>query len=122
MKKRMVLSPLFIAAILAGLALVPLFVVDPGKAQEKRRPCSKPYIRVVSPKANTPRKQIVIRGRRFGEESGKVFLAPNVEAEVVKWSNTEVWVIVPQAATSGSITVSIPCGRVSNAVYFKVIK
>lgn len=122
MKKRMVLRWPFIATALAGLVLVPLFVVDPGKAQEKGRPCSRPYIRVVSPRAVTPGNQIVIRGRRFGEESGKVFLAPNVEAEVVKWSNTRVWVIVPQAATSGSMTVSIPCGRVSNEVYFKVIK
>jgi hypothetical protein len=122
MKKRMLLRQPFIATALAGLALVPLFVVDLGKAQEEKRPCPKPYIRVVSPRATTPGNQIVIRGRRFGEESGKVFLAPNVEAEVVKWSNTRVWVIVPQAASSGSMTVSIPCGMVSNEVYFKVIK
>jgi hypothetical protein len=119
---RLFFAPPFIATALASLALVPLFLVDLGKAQEKKRPCPKPYIRVVSPKASTPGNKIVIRGRRFKTEPGKVSFSPNVKAEVVKWMNTRILVIVPQAATSGSITVSIPCGRVSNEVYFKVIK
>lgn len=122
MKKRMFLAPVFIATAFASLAVVPLFLVDLGKAQEEKSPCPKPYIRVVSPKTSTPGKKIVIRGRRFKTEPGKVFFTPNVEAEVVKWMNTDILVIVPQAATSGSITVSIPCGRVSNEVHFKVIK
>jgi len=119
---RLFFAPPFIATALASLTLVPLFLVDLGKAQEKKRPCPKPYIRVVSPKASTSGNKIVIRGRRFKTEQGKVSFSPNVEAEVVKWMNTRILVIVPQVATSGSITVSIPCGRVSNEVYLKVIK
>ena len=122
MTKRPFLAPPFIATALGSLALMSLFLVDLGKAQEEKRPCPKPYIRVVSPKASTPGNKIVIRGRRFKTEPGRVFFTPNVEAEVVKWMNTDILVIVPQAATSGPVTVSIPYGRVSNEVYFKVIK
>ncbi len=122
MKKPLFLSPPIIATTSASLALVLLFLVGPAKTQEEKRPCLKPYIRVVSPKASTPGNQIVIRGRRFKKESGQVSFSPNVEAEVVKWMNTQILVIVPQTATTGSVTVSIPCGRVSNEVYFKVIK
>jgi hypothetical protein len=120
MKKQMFPTPVSIITALATLALFCLFPVNTATTQEG--PCPKPYIRVVSPKAGLPGDRVEIRGRRFGTEKGNVFFSPNVKAEVLEWTNTKIWVIVPQSANTGSITVSVPCGLVSNTSYFKVIE
>lgn len=122
MRNRMSLTPVLTIAALGTLALFFLAPVNKGIAQEKRGPCPKPYIKVVSPKAGLPGDRVEIRGHRFGTEKGSVTFSPDVKAEVVKWTNTQIWVVVPQTATSGRVTVSIPCGAVSNTSYFKVVE
>ena len=104
------------------LAFLALFSVSTGTAQEETRPCPKPYIKTIFGRAGLPGDQVKIRGRRFGTEAGKVFFSPKVKAEVVEWSNSQIWVVVPKAATTGPVTVSRPCGAVSNETYFKVIE
>jgi len=122
MKLRLFLGSFLIITALATLALFPLFPVNTATTQEAIGPCPKPYIRVISPKAGLPGDRVEIRGRRFGTEKGDVFFRPNVKAEVLEWTNTKIWVIVPRTATSGRIGVSVPCGSVSNTNYFKVIE
>jgi hypothetical protein len=122
MRNQMSLTPVLTIAALGTLALFFLAPVNKGIAQEKRGPCPKPYIKVVSPKAGLPGDRVEIRGHRFGTEKGSVTFSPDVKAEVVKWTNTQIWVVVPQTATSGRVTVSIPCGAVSNTSYFKVVE
>ena len=119
-KKGSVFTPVSMIIALATLVLFSLFPVNTVTTQEG--PCPKPYIRVISPKAGLPGDRVEIRGRRFGTEKGNVFFRPNVKAEVLEWTNTKIWVIVPQSATSGRIGVSVPCGSVSNTYYFNVIK
>jgi hypothetical protein len=118
----MFLGSFLIIVVLVTLALFPIFPVNTAIAQEQKGPCPNPYIRVISPKAGLPGDRVEIRGRRFGTEKGNVFFSPNVKAKVLEWTNTKIWVIVPQSANTGSITVSVPCGLVSNTSYFKVIK
>jgi len=107
---------------LVTLTLFSLLSVNTGTAQEGKGPCPKPYIRVISPKAGLPGDRIEIRGRRFGTEKGTVFFSPNVRAEVLGWTNTRIRLIVPQSATSGSVTVSVPCASVSNTKHFRIIE
>jgi hypothetical protein len=122
MKKRMFLKPVSTITALATLALFSLFPMNTGTTQEAIGPCPKPYIKVVSPRAGLPGDRIVIRGHRFGTEPGEVFFTPRVEGEVVGWTNSKIRVIVPQSAISGNVTVSAPCGTVSNTNYFKVVE
>jgi len=115
-------TPVLTIAALGTLALLSLVPVNTGTTQEEKGPCPKPYIRVVSRKAGLPGGQIEIRGSRFGTEPGEVIFSRNVKAEVLKVTNTKIWVIVPQTATTGRVSVSIPCGAVSNTSYFKVVQ
>lgn len=91
-------------------------------AVQIKKPCPKPYIRITSPSAAKAGEKVEIRGRRFGTEEGKVIFPPDRRAKVVEWTNSKILVIVPHAATTGSVTVSIPCGSVSNKQYFTVTK
>ena len=118
----MVLGSFLIAAALVTLAFLSLLPVNTATAQAQKGPCPKPYIRVIRPKAGLPGDRVEIRGRRFGTEKGNVFFSPNVKAEVLEWTNTKIWVIVPRSATSGHIGVSVPCGSASNTYYFKLIE
>ena len=122
MKKGSFSTPVLTIAALGTLALFSLFPVNTATTQEAIGPCPKPYIRVISPKAGLPGDRVEIRGRRFGTELGEVIFSRNVKAKVLEWTNTRIWTIVPQSANTGSITVSVPCGLVSNTSYFKVIK
>jgi hypothetical protein len=88
--------------------------------QEQKAPCLEPYISSIMPKAGEPGDQIRIRGRRFRQAKGTVTFSPGVEAEVVDWQNSRISVIVPESARSGPVTVSVPCGSVSNEQYFTV--
>ena len=115
-------TPVLTIAALGTWALFSLFPVNTGTAQEEKEPCPKPYIKLVSPKVGLPGDRVEIRGHRFGTEPGEVFFNPNVKASVLEWTNTRIWAIVPQPATSGRVTVSIPCGAVSNTSYFKVVE
>ena len=122
MKLRTFPRSFFLIAVLVTLAFFSVFLINTATAQEQQAPCPKPYIRVISPKAGLPGDQVEIRGRRFGTEQGEVSFSPNVKANVLEWTNTKIWVIVPRSATSGRIGVSVPCGSVSNTYYFNVIK
>jgi hypothetical protein len=121
-KKGSFSTPVRTIAILGTLSLVSLLLVNTATAREEKEPCPKPYIRVISPKAGLPGDRVVIRGRRFGTEKGSVTFSPNVKAEVLEWTNTRIWVIVPRSAASGRIGVSVPCGSVSNTRYFRIIQ
>ena len=122
MKLRTFPRSFFLIAVLVTLAFFSVFLMNTATAQEQQAPCPKPYIRVISPKAGLPGDRVEIRGRRFGTEQGEVFFSPNVKAKVLEWTNSSIWVIAPQSANTGSITVSNPCGSVSNTSYFEVIK
>jgi len=122
MKLRTFPGSFFLIAVLVTLAFFSVYPINRGKAQGENVPCPKPYIRVISPKAGLPGDRVEIRGRRFGTEQGEVSFSPNVKANVLEWTNTKIWVIVPRSATSGRIGVSVPCGSVSNTYYFNVIK
>ena len=122
MKSRTFPGSFFFIAVLVTLAFFSVVLINTGTAPGQQAPCPKPYIRVISPKAGLPGDRVEIRGRRFGTEKGNVFFSPNVKAEVLEWTNTRIWVIVPRSATSGRIIVSVPCGSVSNTYYFNVIK
>jgi hypothetical protein len=122
MRNRMSLTPVLTIGALGTLALFFLAPVNKGISQDERGPCPKPYIKVVSPNAGLPGDRVEIRGHRFGTEKGNVFFSPNVKAEVLEWTNTRIWVIVPRSATSGRIGVSVPCGSVSNSSHFKIIE
>jgi len=65
---------------------------------------------------------VQIRGHRFSTEEGVVIFSPGVKAEIVKWTNTKILVIVPESATTGPVTVLLLCGSVSNKQYFTVKK
>jgi hypothetical protein len=88
--------------------------------QEQKAPCLEPYISSIMPKAGEPGDQIRIRGRRFRQAKGTVTFSPGVEAEIVHWQNSRISVIVPESAQSGPVTVSVPCGSVSNEQHFTV--
>lgn len=122
MKKGTLFTLALIVACLAALAFLSVSLVGIATAQEEIGPCSKPYIKTIFLKAGKPGDEVKIRGRRFGTEEGKVFFSPKVNAQVVRWSNSQLWVVVPQTATTGPVTVSKPCGTVSNGSYFKVIE
>jgi hypothetical protein len=122
MKKRRFFPLVFFAIALAAIGFLSVFPFSTLPAQEEEGACPRPYIKTIYLKTATPGYQVKIRGRRFGTEEGEVLFSPQVRAEVVKWTNSQIWVIVPQAATTGPVTVSKPCGTVSNESYFKVIK
>jgi hypothetical protein len=106
------------------VALIPLLfsLVSPKDVypQEQKEPCRTPYISTIVPNAGEPGDQVRIRGRRFGLEAGTVTFSPGVKAEIVAWKNSRIWVIVPESAESGPVTVSVPCGSVSNEKHFTV--
>ena len=91
-----------------------------GTAEEEGGACPKPYIKTIFPMAAQPGDQVKIRGRRFGTEQGAVVFTPEVTAEIVNWTIHRIWVIVPEAATTGAVVIRLPCGSESNTQYFTV--
>jgi hypothetical protein len=102
----------FLMLILAG--------PDYTHAQEQKEPCLEPYISNIVPNAAKPGEEVRIIGRRFRHETGKVTFSPGVEGQIVSWQNRRISVIVPESARSGPVTVSVPCGSVSNEKHFTV--
>ncbi len=106
------------------VALIPLLfsLVSPKDVypQEQKTPCLEPYISSIMPKAGEPGDQVRIRGRRFRQAKGTVTFSPGVEAQILSWQNSRISVVVPESAQSGPVTVSVPCGSVSNEQYFTV--
>ena len=105
-----------------ALAFLMVILVDPDYplAQEQKEPCLEPYISNIVPNAAKPGEEVRIIGRRFRHEAGKVTFSPGVEGEIVTWQNRRISVIVPESARSGPVTVSVPCGSVSNEKHFTV--
>jgi len=106
------------------VALIPILfgLVSPKDVypQEQKAPCLEPYISSIMPKAGEPGDKIRIRGRRFRQEKGAVTFSPGAEAKILSWQNSRISVIVPESAQSGPVTVSVPCGSVSNERHFSV--
>lgn len=90
------------------------------KAEEVQQPCLDPKINTIIPNAARPGDEIRIRGVRFRRKPGEVMFSPGVRGRITRWGNRKIRVIVPESATSGPITVSIPCGSVSNEKNFTV--
>jgi hypothetical protein len=112
---------IFGVLFLISLMLLPFVVHDAG-AEQGKEPCLEPYIATIVPSAGKPGEQVRIRGRRFGRNQGEVVFSPDIKAEIVTWKNSRIWVIVPSSAKSGPVTVSVPCGAVSNEKDFTVKK
>ena len=94
----------------------------PSVAEQTQGGCFKPYIDTLYPGGGLDGDQVKVRGKRFGQEKGEVIFNPGIKAEVVSWTNRRINVTVPKGATSGPVTVSVPCGAVSNQKYFAIAK
>jgi hypothetical protein len=89
-------------------------------AQEEEKPCPKPYIKTLSPKAAKPGDEIKIRGSRFGKKRGIVTFAPGVRAPIKEWRFKRVFVIVPEGAKTGPVLLTSHCGEMSNEDHFTI--
>ena len=115
-------SDRFVIACCLGLILLVFILVSPKDThpQEQKAPCPEPYINSIIPNDGKPGDKVRIRGRRFRQALGMVTFSPGVEAEIVNWNNSRISVIVPESAKPGPVTVSVPCGSVSNEKHFTV--
>lgn len=120
MKERIFFPSIVMVMALTILALPPILPVNTVGAQGEEDPCPKPYIKVITLRAGLPGDEVKIRGRRFGAEKGEVYFSPNVKADVVKWSMHRIYVVVPEAAVTGPVTVTVPCGAASNEQHFTI--
>ncbi|MBN2468957.1 MAG: hypothetical protein JXD19_12495 [Deltaproteobacteria bacterium] len=121
--KKLLLKTL--GVLLLGIILLPGFLLmtfSEGKyaygAEESEEPCPKPYINSIAPKAALPGEEVTIRGNRLGTKQGSVVFAPDIKAQIVKWTYKKVWVTVPQEAQSGPLYIISSCGKMSNKDYF----
>jgi len=113
-----------VSVITGLLALwVSLFFIDLSLAQDKPEtsPCPTPYIKIIKPKLAQPGQEIIIRGRRFGEdeESGDVIFPPGLSGRIIYWRNNRIRVEVPPGAQTGEIVVKTKCAT-SNNEFLKV--
>jgi hypothetical protein len=113
---------LFPAAAALTVLLTMVLLPADACAQEKKDPCLAPFINTINPNAAAPGEEVRIRGRRFATEKGEVTFTPDIKAEIVEWKNSRIWVIVPQSAVTGPVTVTVHCGEVSNKKDFTVKK
>ncbi len=116
MKKKAFQKYIFII----GLVLFSISGLKVVYSDEKGKPCPKPYINALLPKAAKPGEKIKIRGNRFGKKQGSVTFAPGIKSRIIKWMNKRIWVIVPQGARTGPVFVTSYCGKKSNEEYFFV--
>lgn len=121
MKYPLFQKPLFFLSVLLLMSLIlVLSITHDINAEEKQQPCLDPKINTIVPNAAKPGDQIRIRGVRFGRKPGEVIFSPGVTGEIKRWGNKFIYVIVPESATSGPVSLSIPCGSVSNEKNFTV--
>jgi len=121
MKDSLFQKPLFFLSVLLLMSLTfVLFITHAINAEEQQQPCLDPKINTIVPNPAKPGDQIRIRGVRFGRKPGEVIFSPSVTGEIKRWGNTVIYVIVPESATSGPVSLSIPCGSVSNEKDFTV--
>ncbi len=132
-----------ILAIWIG-SLLPL---GEGAIAKEKNQCPTPLIRKISPQIARPGDQVRIRGWGFGTKEGEVIFqykeghkdknedvykqlewmvdtifSPKKKAKIVKWTHIMIIVVVPESATTGPLTVSLPCGSLSNEYPFVVIE
>lgn len=111
--------------ILVVVAFLASFIfLKPARAQDTSNPapCPKPYIKLIKPKLAQPGQEIIIRGRRFGEDeaSGDVIFPPGLStARIIYWRNNRIKVVVPPGAQTGEIVVKTKCAT-SNGEFLKV--
>ena len=114
-------SILWSIILLVGFSLYSLSGPKGLYGEEEDKPCPKPYIDTLLPRAATPGEKIKIRGNRFGKEQGTVTFSPGVESPILKWMNKRIWVTVPQNSATGPVFVATSCGgKMSNKVYFAI--
>lgn len=113
-----------VSVVIFCLALVFLIIILVGRddthAQEQKEACPAPYINTIVPNAGKPGEEVRIRGRRFGFDAGTVTFTPGVQAEIVNWKNSRIWVLVPESAKSGPVSITLPCESVSNEKQFTI--
>ena len=110
----------FLSVLLFMSLILVLSLTHDIIAQEQQQSCLDPKINTIVPHAARPGEQIRIRGVRFRNELGEVTFSPGVAGDIVRWRNTAIYVIVPESAKSGPVTVSVVCGSVSNEEFFRV--
>ena len=113
-----------VSLITGLLALwVSLFFIDLSLAQDtpETSPCPTPYIKIIKPKLAQPGQEIIIRGRRFGEdeESGDVIFPPGLSGRIIYWRNNRIRVEVPPGAQTGEVVVKTKCAT-SNTQFLKI--
>lgn len=114
-------NSLMVPIILMGVLLFfSLSGFENISAQEDDKPCPKPYIKTLYPKAAKVGDEIKIRGSRFGKEQGSVTFSPGVRAPVQEWTFKKIFVIVPEGAKTGPVFVKAHCGEMSNEDYFTI--
>ena len=124
-----------------------LFLDTTAVVKGEQADCPPPYIRKISPQLARPGEQVKIRGWGFGTKEGKIafsykkkkrkenpdalqmaeevlqeVLKQEEKAKVVQWTHMMIIVVVPKTAINGPVTVSLPCGSVSNEYPFFVIE
>jgi hypothetical protein len=125
MNMQKMMSSKKVSVITGLLALwVSLFLIDLSLAQDKPETsaCPKPYIKLIKPKLAQPGQEIIIRGRRFGEDeaSGDVIFPPGLSAaRIIYWRNNRIKVVVPPGAQTGEMVVKTKCAT-SNGGFLKV--
>jgi hypothetical protein len=78
-------------------------------------PTGKAEILSITPKSGLPGTHVILRGNRFGR-SGTVRFN-GLTATRVRWSDTEVEVIVPEGAKTGLVTVSTAYGTATGPTF-----
>lgn len=74
----------------------------------------------VNPTCGVPGETIIITGTSFGDTQGSSVVTFNgVPAVVTSWSNTQISVLVPPAAITGDVVVTVS-GVNSNGVRFTI--
>lgn len=94
---------------------VSLLLGQPGQAGEE---CKRPRLTKLKPRKGVPGDEITLNGSRFGAEAGSVTFAPDVNADVVSWSDKSVVVTVPEGVATGKVRVTNQCGKRSKGKKF----
>ena len=114
-----------IGIVLLGLIvfLTSLCYTNPVVAQENEddSPCLTPYIKIIKPKLAQHGQEIIIRGRRFGNEDkqGDVIFPPGLPGRIIYWRNNRIRVEVPWGAETGQVMVKTDCAT-SNSDFLKI--
>jgi len=90
-----------------------------AQEESKSSPCPKPYIKLIKPNVAKAGEQVIIRGQRFGKDSGEVIFSPGLNGKVINWTHSRITAEVPSGAKAGDVIVKTGCAS-SNGEFFKV--